>query len=83
MTDGAIDYRSRVAVERVRVALAAAPAERVACLVGPLRRVLEARSQGETLRAIGARMRVSGQAVAYRERRALEALEHDALERFK
>lgn len=76
-----IDCRSRAAVERVRAAIAAAPAERMARLVGPLRRVLEARAQAQTLREIGERMRVTRQAIAHRERCALEALARDPLER--
>lgn len=69
-----VDYRSRAAVERVRAAIAAAPAKRMAQLVGPLRRVLEARAQAQTLREIAERQRITRQGVAYRERLALRAL---------
>lgn len=67
------------AVARVRAALEAAGVERVALLAAHSKRLLEARAGGETLRAIGDREKRTGQTIAWRQRRALEALTRDPL----
>lgn len=71
------------AAARVRAAIAAAPAERMAQLAAHNRRVLEARARGETLREIGARERRTVWCIALRERQALKALARDPLERMR
>jgi hypothetical protein len=62
------------AVERVRVAVHEAGPLRVAQMVGWMKRLLEARINGETLREIAQGEHVTYQAVAYRESKALAAL---------
>ena len=74
-----LDYRSRAAVERVRAAIAAAGEERLRLLAAHSRRVLEARSQGETLAAVAAREGITRQGVDQREKRALTRLAREPI----
>lgn len=66
------------AAARVRAAIAAAGEERLAMLTRANARLLEARAQGRTLRALAAEIGVSAQCLQYRERMALRALTRDS-----
>ena len=74
MTDARLDYRSRAAVERVRVAVHEAGPLRMEQVVGYARRTLEARARGELLREIAVREGLTRQAVHYRVRKFLRLL---------
>ena len=66
------------AAARVRAAIEAAGAERMALLAAHSRRLLEARAAGRTLRALAGEAGVSAQCLQYRERMALRALRGEA-----
>ena len=74
MSDLTLDFRSRAAVERVRVAIHAAGPVRMSNVVGYARRTLEARARGELLRTIAEREGLSRQGVHYRVRKFLRLL---------